>query len=165
MTAHLRILAIVGALATTAGCAGAGLTPLYAEPNVASNLHAVSIDTPKTRTGFMLRQQLEDELAVSNTETPRYHLAVTVVERRRPRGLNPDDTPTRFETRLDVSYTLTDADGKVLLQRSRPVFVSVNAVVQPYASIATQDDSEERVARAAAQVIRTDVALALTQSK
>ncbi len=159
MGARLNVIAIVGLFSVTAGCAG--LTPLYAEPGVTSGLHAIAIDTPQTRTGYLIRQQLEDELATGK-EAPRYRLAVTLVERRRPRGLNPDDTPTRFETRLDVNYTLTDTDGKVLLQRSHPVFVSVNAVVQPYASIATQQDGEERIAREAAKAIRTDVALALS---
>jgi LPS-assembly lipoprotein len=152
-------LAALMLLSATAGCVG--FTPLYADPGVAGGLHDIVIDTPQTRTGFLLRQQLEDELAISKDAPPRYRLAITVIERRRPRGLNPDDTPTRYESRLDVSYTLTELGGKVLLQRSRPVFVSVNAVVQPYANIVTQDDSEQRVAREAAQLIRTDVALAL----
>jgi LPS-assembly lipoprotein len=163
MAARLRGLVIAGLLSACAGCAG--LTPLYAEPKVGQGLHAISIDTPRSRTGFLLREQLQDELAPSTTEAPRYHLAVTMIERRRPRGLNQDDTPTRYETRLDLSYTLSDTSGNVLLKRSRPVFVSVNAVYQPYATIVTQDDSEERVAREAAQIIRTDVALALAQSK
>lgn len=159
MAMRLKTIAALSVFAGLGGCAG--FTPLYAQQGVAGDLHAISIDTPHSRTGYLLHQELEDQLAASKTGAPLYRLEVTLNEKRLPRGLNPDDTPTRFETHLDVHYVLTTTGGSVLLDRTRPVFVSVNAAVQPYASIATQQDSEERVAREAAQIIRTDVALAL----
>ncbi len=159
MIGRIRTLAILGLAALTGAC---GFQPLYADPKVSGGMRAIAIQTPQTRTGYLMREQLRDELAVNTDLTPRYRLVITIAERRRPRGLNPDDTPTRYELRLDVGYTLTEIDGgKVLLKATRPVFISADAVVQPYASIAAQNDSEERAATEAAQIVRTDVALAL----
>jgi hypothetical protein len=161
MAGRTKTLAILSLLSATTGCAG--FTPLYADPGLAGGLRDIAVTTPNSRTGYLLRKDLEDDLGVSKGEAPRYRLVIGIVERRRPRGLNPDDTPTRYENRLDVNYTLTDGSGKVLLQRSRPVFFSANAVIQPYATIATQLDSEERLARQAALLIRTDVTIALAR--
>jgi LPS-assembly lipoprotein len=153
------MLAIAALAALTGAC---GFQPLYAQPNVVGGMRAISIVTPQTRTGYLMREQLSDELAVNKDLTPRYRLTITILERRRPRGLNPDDTPTRYELHLDVGYTLTEIEGgKVLLKGMRPVFISSDAVVQPYASIAAQGSSEERAASEAAQIVRTEVVLAL----
>ena len=159
MMGHIKIGAILALGLMTAAC---GFQPLYADPHVAGGMRAIAITTPQTRTGYLLREELSDELAVNRDLTPKYKLNVAIAERRRPRGLNPDDTPTRYELRLDVTYTLTEIEGgKVLLKQTRPVLVSSDAVVQPYASIASQEDSEQRAASSAAVIIRTDVALAL----
>ena len=160
MIGRIRMLAIAALTLAVSAC---GFTPMYANPQLGANMRAIAITTPQTRTGYLLREQLNDQLAVDRMATPRYRLAIAIVERRRPRGLNPDDTPTRYELHLDVSYTLVDAEnGKTLLKETRPVFVSADAVVDPYASIAAQEDSEQRAAQDAAQIIRTDVALALS---
>jgi LPS-assembly lipoprotein len=160
MLGPVRTFAIA-ALALAAG--GCGFTPMYAQPQVRGGLKAISIATPDTRTGYLLREELTDELGIDRAATPKYHLAVAIAERRRPRGLNPDDTPTRYELRLDVSYTLTDVhDRRVLLKETRPVFISSVSVVQPYSQVTAQQDSQERAAMAAAQIIRNDVALVLS---
>ncbi len=142
---------------------GCGFTPLYAQPTVGAGLSGVSLETPDTRTGYLLREQLTDALGLKSGAPAQYRLKVQVSERRRPRGLNPDDTATRYELRLDVSYTLTEINGgKVLLKKTRPVFVSDNQTQEPYANIAAQQDSQLRAATEAAQMIKTDVALAVS---
>lgn len=153
----------VAAVGATLALGGCGFTPMYANPQVGANMRAIAVVTPQTRTGYLLREQLNDELAVDRMATPRYRLTIAIVEHRRPRGLNPDDTPTRYELHLEVTYTLAEAEsGKVLLKKTRPVFVSADAVVDPYASVAAQEDTQERGAEEAAQIIRTDVSLALS---
>ena len=159
MIGRVRMLAIT---ALALGVSACGFTPMYANPQLSQNMRAIAITTPQTRTGYLLREQLDDQLNVDRTATPRYRLAVAIVEKRRPRGLNPDDTPTRYELHLDVTYTLVEAEGgKTILKQTRPVFVSSDAVVDPYASLAAQEDSQERAAEEAAEIIRTDVSLAL----
>src|SRR3569832_2423059 len=96
----------------------------------------------------------------------QYRLAVVSVERRRARGLNPDDTPTRYELKLDLTYTLTEiAGGKVVLKGAKPIFISTDAVVQPYASVAAQQDAELRAATEAAELIRTNKTHTHTKKK
>ena len=168
----LRVRAAVGAVAAAIALAGtlalsacAGFTPLYGQGGLGRAMGSISIQTPRTRTGHLLREQLEDQLAVRRgaVEPARYRLAVVMDESRRARGLNPDDTPTRYELRLQLTYTLTDTStGQVVLKASKPVMISTDAVLQPYASIAAQQDAELRAATEAAQLIRTDVALALS---
>ena len=160
MIGRVRMLAIAALAACVSAC---GFTPMYANPQLNANMRAIAITTPQTRTGYLLREQLNDQLAVDRDAKPRYRLTVAIVEHRRPRGLNPDDTPTRYELHLDVTYTLVEAEGgKTILKQTRPVFVSSDAVVDPYASIAAQEDTQERGAEEAAEIIRTDVSLALS---
>lgn len=160
MIGRVRMLAIAALTLSVSAC---GFTPMYANPQLAPNMRAIAVTTPQTRTGYLLREQLNDQLAVDREAKPRYRLTVAILERRRPRGLNPDDTPTRYELHLDVTYTLVEAEtGKTILKQTRPVFVSADAVVDPYASIAAQNDTQERAAEEAAEIIRTDVSLALS---
>ena len=159
MTKTWKGLALGALLPLLGGC---GFTPLYAEPGLVPDLRAIEVHTPQGRTGALLREELEDALAVRHDTPARYRLDVQIVDRRRPRGLQPDDTPTRYELRLDVTYTLTEVPGgREILKRTKPVFVSADATDQPYAGIAAQQDSEQRAASEAADLIKTDVALAL----
>jgi LPS-assembly lipoprotein len=152
-------LVLASALPALAGC---GFTPLYAEPGVVQGMSGIEVRTPRTRTGHLLREELEDAFAVKRGGRPAYRLTVQIEDRRRARGLNPDDTPTRYEQRLDVTYTLTRLPGgEVVLKQTKPVFVTADASYEPYAGIVAQQDSEARAAGETAEMIRTDVALAL----
>lgn len=155
----LKGLALAGLLPILGGC---GFTPLYAEPGLVGDLRAIEVSTPQTRTGALLREELEDALAVRHDAPARYRLDVQIADRRRARGLQPDDTPTRYELRLDVTYTLTEApSGREILKKTKPLFITSDATDQPYAGIAAQQDAEQRAASEAAELIKTDVALAL----
>jgi LPS-assembly lipoprotein len=163
MAARLKsVLSALALAATLPLGACAGFVPLYSQQGLAAGMSAISVETPQTRTGYLLREQLEDQLAIRKDAPAQYRLTVVIVETRRPRGLNADDTPTRYELRLRLTYTLTEVPGgRVVLKGSKPIFVSTDAVIQPYASIAAQQDAEQRAATEAATLIRTDVALAL----
>ena len=72
---------------------------------------------------------------------------------------------TRYELRLDLTYTLSEAQGgKVLLKKTKPVFITADATDQPYSGIAAQQDSQARAASEAAALIRVDVALAISEA-
>jgi LPS-assembly lipoprotein len=45
----------------------AGFTPVYARPAAAAGLSRIAVTAPETRTGFLLRQDLEDALARDRT--------------------------------------------------------------------------------------------------
>lgn len=146
------------ALALASGLAACGFTPMYAKPGVSSGLARIDVQTPNTRTGYLLRESLEDALAWDRTAAPAYRLRVDVTESRYPRGLRVDDTATRYELALSTSYVLTDVrTGAAVLQGARPVAVTYDAAEQPYAGIAAQEDGQARAADQAAELIRIDL--------
>ena len=124
-------LALAGGLGI--GVTGCGFTPLYATPGVSPALESVSVETPLTRTGYLLKQQLNDQLARDTDLPARYHLITTFDEHRYPRG------------------TVT---GRVLLQGKVPVEVSYDSSTPPYAGTAANQDGEVRVAAQAAIGLR-----------
>ncbi len=143
--------------------AGCGFTPLYAEKGVVKGMSHIQVEVPQTRTGFLMRENLQDDLALKpGEEKPEYRLVIEIAQTRLARGLRPDATADRYELRLRVSYTLTRlSTGEVLLQRTSPVSVTADATAQPYAGLAAQQDSEERVAWEASQIIKTEIIRAL----
>jgi LPS-assembly lipoprotein len=142
--------------------AGCGFTPLYGDKGLVSGLSHVQVEVPQTRTGYLMREQLQDDLAVKRDDKPEYRLVIELNEVRLPRGLRPDATADRYETRVRVNYTLTRiATGEVVLQRNSTVSVVSDAAAQPYAGIASQQDAQERVAWEASQVVRTQILRAL----
>lgn len=136
--------------------AGCGFTPLYATPGNVGGLRAVLVDAPAhSRTGYLLRQQLDDELGRDPAAAPAYRLGFTVDERRYPRGVRVNNVANRYEIQLNIAYTLTDAGtGRVLLTGVAPANVSYDSADAPYAGVAAEQDGEERAANQAAVLIR-----------
>jgi LPS-assembly lipoprotein len=156
---RVPILAALLLAAPLAGCAG--FEPLYGQATgVAPALAGVAVVTPATRTGQLLREELEDEFrAGARARAPNYRLVVDVDQRRFPRGLRIDDTANRYELRLELGYKLFDVrTGGLVHQGLEPVYVTYDVVDQPYAGVAAHMDGEERAASEAARVIRENLA-------
>ena len=154
-----QVAALLLAAATLAGCAG--FEPLYAQGSgVSPALARVAVAAPDTRTGQLIREELEDELGASAAEgPPQYRLVVDVDQRRFSRGLRIDDTANRYELRLTVSYRLFDAaTGALVSAAAEPVYVTYDVADQPYAGVAAHLDGEERAAGEAARLIRENLA-------
>lgn len=152
----------VVALALLPALGGCGFTPLYADKGLVGSLEHVQVEAPQTRTGYLMREQLQDQLAIKRNETPEYRLVIDLDEVRLARGLRPNATADRYETRVKVNYTLTRiATGEVVLKRSNTVSVTSDAAAQPYASISAQQDAEERAAWEASLFIKTQILRAL----
>jgi LPS-assembly lipoprotein len=127
-------------------------------PNVTPALRAVDIVTPPGRAAYLLREQLNDELARDFSVPARYRLNLTVAEVRNPLGLQVSNVATAVELHLRVGYELVEnATGKVLLRSQAPVLVYYGSVEAPYAGIAAQQDAQERAASQAAVEIRLDL--------
>ncbi|WP_296818668.1 LPS assembly lipoprotein LptE [Brevundimonas sp.] len=146
------------AVAAALGLSACGFTPLYAEPGVVDALAGISVQAPDTRTGYLLREQLEDSFGRDLGETPAYRLTARVRERRNPLGSRADDTATRYELTLTVAYDLFDARGGRLLTDTLSVTTTYASSVQPYAGVVAQQDGEERAAAQAADLIRARLA-------
>ena len=148
-------LAGIGLLPLLAGC---GFTPLYATPGVSSGLANIEVITPEGRTGHLLSEDLQDDLAVRRGEPTLYRLALALDEKRYARGLSTENVATWYELSVRVSYSLIDkASGKTLTAGEMPISVSYNAVNDPYAGIIAQQDGQKRAAAEAAQRIRIEL--------
>jgi len=148
----LIALGLVVAAAPLAGC---GFTPLYAENGVSPGLSAIQVVTPEGRVGFLLREDLDDELAHDKSVPAVWRLNMDVGQARAPRGLREDNTAERYEVQVTVKYTLTEvATGKVATTGTVTSEVSYDAADQPYAGIAAREDTQRRAASDAARRVR-----------
>jgi LPS-assembly lipoprotein len=157
MTRALAGLAITSAL-LTAGCAG--FQPLYAQDSVVKNLAAVQVNAPAGRTGYLMRQHLDDALAKNHAAAPTYAMDLAITEARYPRGVRIDNVATRYEYVLTANYSLrTAATGLVAKQGQVRVELTYDSADQPYASISAQQDAQDRAAEEAARRIQLELAV------
>ena len=152
----LQVLASLGcAGAAVISLSGCGFTPLYATPGMTPALESIDVVIPHSRIGFMLHEQLDDELGHNAGEPVRYQLTCTTTERRYPRGVRVNNVANRYEMNFTVNYTLTKAgETKVLLHGVAPVVVEYDSADPPYAGVAAEQDGETRAANQAAIQIR-----------
>jgi LPS-assembly lipoprotein len=147
-------------LAATAALSGCGFAPLYAQPGVVSNLAAIDVEAPQGRTGFLLRQHLDDAFAKNRSGAPTYHMRLAIAEQRFPRGVRVDNVATRYEYVLTTTYDLvTVASGKLAKRNSVRVEVTYDSADQPYASIVAQQDAADRAAEEAARRIQMELSV------
>lgn len=158
MIRPVRIGAAFSALMMLAAC---GFTPLYAEPGVSPTLSRISVSVPDTRTGFQLRQALEDELGWDRGQASQWRLETDLDQRRTPLGRRVDDTVSRYELVLTVRYQLTPVSGGEAITDAVTATVTYAAADQAYAAIAAQRDGEQRAVAEAARLIRLDLSRAL----
>lgn len=147
------------------GAAACGFQPLYAESTgIAPILASTAVETPDTRTGRLLREELEDEFGRQPGGAPRYRLVVDVDEIRYPRGLRVDDTANRYDLQLGVTYTMVELpSGAPVTSGFRSVVVTYDVADAPYAGVAANLDGQERAASEAARLIRSLVTRALLE--
>jgi LPS-assembly lipoprotein len=150
-------LAVTAALALS-GCAG--FQPLYAQPEVVRNLAAIQVNAPTGRTGYLIRQHLDDAFAKDHAVAPAYTMDLRLSEARYPRGVRIDNVATRYEYILTASYALrATATGAVAKQGSVRVELTYDSADQPYASISAQQDAQDRAADEAARRIELELAV------
>lgn len=157
----MKALKLLCSLAVLSVClTGCGFAPMYAQTGVTGNLSQVSVETPQTRTGYFLGQQLRNGLASDSGKTPIYTLAIQLDERHYQVGYRVDDTSTRSELTSSVVYTLTDnRTRQVVLNDSFTETVTYSTSSSPFTGIVSQQDAQERLATSAAQKIQTAIAL------
>jgi len=147
------------AIAASAALAGCGFAPLYAQPGVSSNLAAIDVQAPEGRTGFLIRQHLDDAFAKNHGAAPAYHMRLALGESRYPRGVRVDNVATRYEYVLVATYDLVSAPSGALAKRgSVRVELTYDSADQPYASVAAQQDAQDRAAEEAARRIQLELA-------
>lgn len=159
---------LVSALLVTAaiGLSGCGFTPLYAQPGVAPALAGVQVIAPEGRTGYLLREQLDEQLGYNASTSPTYRMALQISEARYPRGLRIDNVATRYEYVLTANYVLTSAASGAEVKRGQVrIQLTYDSADQPYASIAAQQEAQERAADQAARRIQVELAAWLATNR
>lgn len=155
---RLVLLATATAALGLAGCAG--FQPLYAQPGVVKGLAAIQVKAPDGRTGYLIRQHLDDAFAKNHSAAPTYRMDVFLGEARYPRGVRIDNVATRYEYVLTASYVLyAQSGGAAVKQGQVRVELTYDSADQPYASIAAQQDAQDRAAEEAARRIEQELAV------
>jgi len=151
-------LTLAAAALSLGGCAG--FQPLYAQPEVVRNLAAIQVNAPAGRTGYLLRQQLDDAFGKAQGAKPAYTMDLSLAEARYPRGVRIDNVATRYEYVLTASYALRDAPSGALAKQGQVrVELTYDSADQPYASISAQQDAQDRAAQEAARRIEMELAV------
>ena len=153
-----RVLALAAVFAIL-GLSGCGFTPLYAQPGLVSSLASIEVAAPDGRTGFLLRQELDDALAKNRSGPAAYRMNLAISEARYPRGIRTDNVATRYEYVLTADYVLARLPSGAVAKRGRVrVELTYDSADQPYASIVAQQDAQQRAAQEAARRIQLELA-------
>ena len=154
-----RLLNLSILAAASLGLAACGFTPLYGTPGVTSSLSAIEVATPQGRTGELIREHLDDVLGRRSGVTPAYRMSLSLGEQRYPRGVRVDNVATRYEYVLVAAYALTEVKTGALAKKGQVrVEVTYDSADQPYASVAAQQDAQDRAAGEAARRIELELA-------
>lgn len=145
--------------AAGAALSGCGFAPLYGQPGVVSNLAAIDVQAPQGRTGFLIREHLDDAFARNRALRPAYNMQLSLSEQRYPRGVRVDNVATRYEYVLVATYALTAVpSGAVAKRGTVRVELTYASADQPYAAVAAQQDAQDRAAEEAARRIQLELA-------
>jgi LPS-assembly lipoprotein len=157
---QIKATLAAGVLAAAAcGLGGCGFQPLYAQTGVTSNLATVDVIAPEGRTGFLLREHLDDALARNRDLAPTYRMDLVVGETRYPRGVRIDNVATRYEYVLTAAYVLRALPSGAVAKRGNVrVELTYDSADQPYQAIAAQQAAEDRAAQEAARRIQLELA-------
>jgi|SRR5579859_570725 len=154
-----RLLALAVAICGGLALGGCGFTPLYGEPGVVSKLASIDVTAPDGRTGFLLRQHLDDAFARNRAGPAAYGMKIQLTEARFPRGIRIDSVATRYEYVVTADYTLTSLPGGAVAKKGKVrVEITYDSADQPYASIAAAQDAQDRAAEEAARRIQLEIA-------
>ena len=155
----LKAITLAALTAASLALGGCGFNPLYAQTGVVSNLAAIDVVAPEGRTGFLLRQSLDDAFAKNRSVPASYRMTLALAEARYPRGIRIDNVATRYEYVLTANYTLAALPSGALAKKGTVrVELTYDSADQPYASISAQQDAQQRGAEEAARRIQLELA-------
>jgi LPS-assembly lipoprotein len=147
------------------GLSGCGFTPLYGPQTVTRGLSSIEVVAPPGRAGYLLREKLDDAFARDVNVLPTHRLVYVVSEQRYARGVRVDNVANRYELNLTASWRLMDSStGQAVKSGTTSAAVTYDSADQPYASIAAQQESQERAATELARRIQLELAAWLAGS-
>lgn len=141
------------------GLSACGFTPLYGPQSVSKGLSAIEVVAPPGRAGYLVREKLDDAFARDVNVLPSHRLVYALNEQRFARGVRVDNVANRYELSLTASWQLVDSKtGLAVRSGTTSAAVTYDSADQPYASIAAQQDSQERAATELARRIQLELA-------
>ena len=156
----IRIFALLGLSLLLASC---GLQPLYSGGStgaVATMLGSVSVEPIEGKSGWLMRNALNDRLAASGTDSPRYRLVVALDDDIEGFGVRADDTITRERRTLRARYQLIDnATGNTVVDATAGSDAGIDVVSSEYATIAGENSALENLSQRVADQIVTRLSL------
>jgi LPS-assembly lipoprotein len=149
--------------------AACGLKPLYSGGStgvVATSLGSVSVDPIEGRAGWLMRNALNDRLAVSAAQAPRYRLVVALDDDIEGFGVRADDTVTRERRTLRARYQLVDtATGNTVVDATAGSDAGIDVVGSEYATIAGENSALENLSQKVADQIVMRLSLYARQAQ
>jgi len=129
---------------------------------VAQGLAQVSVPAIQGRSGWLLRNALQDRLGVAGDASPRYRLDVRLDDRLEGLGVLNDDTIGRERRILRARYQLVDnSSDEILLDATAGSDAGIDVVSSEYATIAAEQTALENLSREVADQIVSQVSLTL----
>jgi LPS-assembly lipoprotein len=161
-----RTLAILLFCASLSGCA---LQPLYSGGSagpVAATLQSVSVDPIEGKSGWLVRNALNDRLSATGTATSRYRLVVKLDDQIEGFGVRADDTVTRERRTLRARYQLVDSTtNETVLDATAGSDAGIDVVSSEYATIAGENTALENLSQKIAEQIVTRLSLYARENK
>ena len=152
------------AIAMTLGLSACGFHPLYGGLNggMEKTLSTIYVEPLPDKIGYELRNTMIDLLDGPGTASgAAYHLRLALTQTTQGIALQNDATITRYNDTLKVTYTLTDAGGKVITTGVETGLSAYNVLPSGpnanYGSLAAQQDADRRAAQDIAERIRLDL--------
>ncbi|MCD2178496.1 LPS assembly lipoprotein LptE [Rhizobium sp. C1] len=158
--------AFVGAvLASVLGLSACQVQPLYGKAGITGELASVGISEPTNRVEQSVRNQMIFLLSGGAGEpaNPVYQLNLRVSSS----NVNylsqiSSNLPQPGRVTLTATYTLT-RDGKLIKQGTQRMDAQLDYTSQQFAQIRAVRDAEDRAARELAEVLKLDIASALSK--
>ncbi|MET3615500.1 LPS-assembly lipoprotein [Rhizobium aquaticum] len=158
--------AFVGAVLISAlGLGSCQVQPLYGKAGITGELASVGISEPTNRVEQAVRNQMIFLLSggAGEPSNPVYQLTLRVSSS----NVNylsqiSSNLPQPGRVTLSASYTLT-RDGKLIKQGAQRMDAQLDYTSQQFAQVRAIRDAEDRAARELAEVLKLDIASALSK--
>ena len=161
-----RAFALLISCAALSGC---GLQPLYSGGSagpVVTTLQSVSVDPIEGKSGWLVRNALNDRLSATGNTASRYRLVVKLDDQIEGFGVRADDTITRERRSLKARYQLIDNNtNQAVLDATAGSDAGIDVVSSEYATIAGENTALENLSQKIAAQIVTRLSLYARQQK
>lgn len=165
---RIRSIPVLAGVLMLTALAGCQVRPLYSDPvGTSTALAAIEISEANDRVEQEVRNALIFLAAggQGEPENPQYHLALTVTHRSM--GVLYDQAKDRAGAGrivVKADYNLTKiGTGETIKSGNRTAVALVDFPVQEFAKVRAVRDGENRAAKELAELIRADIAAALSR--